>query len=104
MASEGSAEQNRDPTNRNRIRGILGRTSVPLIAKSSSIKGQGCRSGGSAAKVIELTWGGLRSVPVTELEKPRGDSTGAQESAEGIVGRAVGKASEALQAERRSNR
>ena len=27
----------------------------------------------------------------------------AQESAEGIVGRAVGKASEALQAERRSN-
>jgi len=28
----------------------------------------------------------------------------AQESAEGIVGRAVGKASEALQAERRSNR
>ena len=28
----------------------------------------------------------------------------AQESAEGIVGRAVGKASEALQSERRSNR
>ena len=36
--------------NRNRIRGILGRTSVPLLAKSSSIKGQGCRSGGDAAR------------------------------------------------------
>ncbi len=102
MASEGSAEQNRDPTNRNRIGGIHGRTSGPRIAKSISIKGQGCRSGGDAGKAIELTWGGLRRVPA-ELRKPQGDLTAAQESAEGIVGHAVGKASEALQAERWSN-
>jgi hypothetical protein len=38
-----------------------------------------------------------------ELRKPQGDLTAAQESAEGIVDHAVGKASEALQAERRSN-
>ncbi len=38
-----------------------------------------------------------------ELRLPQGDLTAAQESAEGIVGRAVGEASEALQAERRSN-
>jgi hypothetical protein len=103
VASEGSAEQNRDLTNRNRIRGIPGRTSGPLIAKSSFIKGRGCRSGRDAGKAIELTWGGLRHVPFSELGKPQGDPTMAQESAEGIVGHAVGEASEALQAERRSN-
>jgi len=43
-------------------------------------------------------------VPVLELGKLRGDPTVAQESADGIVGRAVGKASGVLQAERRSNR
>ena len=109
MASEGSVEQSRDLTDRNRIRGILGRTSGQRIAKSSSIKGQGCRSGGGAAKAIELTWGGLRHcsvVPVLlELGKSKGDPIMiAQESAVGVVGRAVGKASEALQAERRSTR
>ena len=56
-----------------------------------------------AGKAIELTWGGLRHVPFSELGKPQGDLTMAQESAEGIVGHAVGEASEALQAERRSN-
>ena len=103
MASEGSAEQNRDLTNRKRIRGISGRTSGRLITKSISIKDQGCRSDRGAGKAIELTWGGLRCVPRSELGAPRGALTVAQESAEGIVVRAVGKASEALQAERRSN-
>ena len=104
MASEGSAEQSRDLTNRNRIRGILGRTSGRLIAKSTSIKGQGCRSGGDAVKAIELTWGDLRRVPISELRKPQGDLTKAQESAEGIVGRAVGKAIEALQGRKAEQR
>ena len=53
-------------------------------------------------KAIELTWGGLHRVPLAELGKPQGDLTAVQESAEGIVGHAVGEASEALQAERRS--
>jgi hypothetical protein len=97
VASEGSAEQNRDLTNRNRIVGILGRTSGRLTAKSQSIKGQGCGSGRCAGKAIELTWGGLRRVPISELRGPRGDVIVAQESTEGIVGQAVGKASEALQ-------
>jgi hypothetical protein len=97
VASEGSVEQTRDLTNRKRIRGIPGRTSGQRIAKSISIKGQGCRSGRRAGKAIELTWGDLRRVPISELRLPRGDLTAAQESAEGIVGQAVGKASEALQ-------
>jgi hypothetical protein len=97
VASEGSAEQNRDLTNRKRIRGIPGRTSGRLITKSISIKDQGCRSGRGAGKAVELTWGGLRRVPISELRKPRGDLIAAQESADGIVGQAVGKASEALQ-------
>ena len=96
MASEGSVEQNRDLTNRKRIRGIPGRTSGRPITKSISIKDQGCRSDGGAGKAIELTWGGLRRVPISELRAPRGDLTAAQESAEGVVGHAVGKASEAL--------
>ena len=90
--SEGSAEQNRDLTNRNRIRGIPGRTSGRLIAKSIFIKGQGCRFGRGAGKAIELTQGDLRHVPTLELREPQGDLTGAQGSAEGIVGQAVGKA------------
>jgi hypothetical protein len=97
VASEGSVEQTRDLTNRKRIRGISGRTSGQRVAKSISIKGQGCRSDRGAGKAIELTWGGLRRVPISELREPRGDLTAAQESAEGVLGQAVGKASEALQ-------
>jgi hypothetical protein len=97
VASEGSAEQNCDLTNRKRISGIPGRTSGRLVTKSISIKGQGCRSDRGAGKAIELTWGGLRRVPISELREPRGDLIAAQESADGIVGQAVGKASEALQ-------
>ena len=97
MASEGSVEQTRDLTNRKRISGIPGRTNGRLITKSVSIKDQGCRSGRRAGKAIELTWGGLRRVPISELREPRGDLTAAQESADGVVGQAVGKASEALQ-------
>jgi hypothetical protein len=80
VASEGSVEQNRDLTNGKRIRGIPGRTSGRLITKSISIKDQGCRSvgrqptgltrGRRAGKAIELTWGGLRRVPISELREP----------------------------------
>ena len=90
-------EQNRDLTNRKRISGIPGRTSGRLITKSISIKDQGCRSGRGAGKAIELTWGDLRRGPISELREPRGDLITAQESADGIVGQAVGNASEALQ-------
>ncbi|WP_281015530.1 MULTISPECIES: hypothetical protein [unclassified Mesorhizobium] len=74
-----------------------GRTSGRRVAKSIFIKGQGCRSGRCAGKAIELTWGGLRHVPTSELREPQGDLTVMQESAEGVVGNAVGKASKALQ-------
>ena len=67
--SGGSVEQSRDLTNRNRIRGIRGRTSGRLIAKSTSIKGHGCRSGGAAAKAVRLTLGDLRPVPETGLRE-----------------------------------
>ena len=44
--SEGSVEQRRDPTDRNRIRGLPGRTSGPMIAKSTAIEDRGGQSGG----------------------------------------------------------
>src|SRR5258705_3357716 len=52
-------------------------------------KGQGCRSGRGAGKAIELTWGGLCRVPISELREPRGDLTATQESADGIVDRNI---------------
>ena len=66
--SGGSVDQSRDLTNRNRTGGILGRTSGQLIAKSRSIKGQGCRSGRCAVKAVRLTPGDLRSVPLLGTE------------------------------------
>ena len=58
-ASEGSVEQNRDLTNRNRVLGTPGRTSNLLLAKSISIKGLACRSGRCAVKAVKLTSGDL---------------------------------------------
>ena len=52
-------EQKREPMYKNRIRGMRCRTSGQLIAKSISIKGTGCKSGGCALKAVELTSGGL---------------------------------------------
>jgi hypothetical protein len=62
--SEGSVEQNCDPTNRNRIQGDAGRTSWLETAKSSSIKALRRRSGGCAAKAVELTPGDLCRCPM----------------------------------------
>ncbi len=81
-----------------------GRTSGRRIAKSISIKDQDCRSGRAAGKAIELTWGDLCRVPISELRKPQGDLTAAQESADGIVGHGVGKAIEALQGRKAEQR
>ena len=66
--SEGSVEQSRDPTNRNRIRGLPGRTSGLATAKSSAFKDRGGRSGGCAVKAVELTSGDLRRVPASGTE------------------------------------
>ena len=67
-----------------RERGTSGQGTV----KSISIKNAERRSGDCARKAAELT---------------SGDLAGRQKSAEGIVDLTVGEASEALQAERRSN-
>ncbi len=48
---------------KNRIRGLPGRTSEPMIAKSIAIKGRGGKFGGCAVKAVGLTSGGLRRVP-----------------------------------------
>ena len=82
--------------NKNQIRGIQCRTSGLLIAKSISIKGTGCRSGGCAWKAVELSSGGLLHVPESGLrveaihsdrvaEVSSGHSSGA--SSEGPNGR-----------------
>ena len=64
---------------------MSGRTSGLVIAKSISIKGLECRSGGCAPKAVELTPGDLPGVLETGLMKPQGDLIVGQKSAEGIV-------------------
>jgi len=70
VESEGSVEQSRDLTDRNRIRGILDWASGQLIVKPISIKGQGCGSGRCAVKAVELTSGDLCCVPKWGLRGP----------------------------------
>src|SRR5208282_2367739 len=72
-------------------------TSGRLVAKSIFIKDAKRRFGNCARKATELTPGGLLRVPISELRASQGVLTAEQESAEGILGQAVGKASEALQ-------
>ena len=52
---------------KNRIGGIRRQTSGHLTAKSISIKGAGCKSGGCAWKAVELTSGDLPHVLESEL-------------------------------------
>jgi hypothetical protein len=77
---------------KNRIRGIRCRTSGQLIAKSISIKGTGCKSGGRVLKAVELTSGDLPLVLDTGLGAKRFVLTGRQKSAEGVLGTRVLKA------------
>ena len=69
--SEGSVEQSRDPMDKNRIRGLPGRTSEQMVAKSIAIKGRGGKSGGCAVKAVDLTSGGLRGVRKSRTERVR---------------------------------
>ena len=78
--------------NKNRIRGLPGRTSERVIAKSRAIKGREGKSGGDAAKAVGLTSGGLRRVRKSRLSGSARPVTAAQKSAEGIVAGSPAKA------------
>jgi hypothetical protein len=85
-------EQTYEPMYKNRIRGIRCRTSGHVTAKSISIKGTGCKSGGCVRKAVELTSGDLPFVLDSELRVERSVLTGRQKSAEGVGGTQVPKA------------
>ncbi len=55
-------EQSRDLMDKNRIRGLPGRTSGPMTAKSIAIKARGGKSGRCAVKAAGLTSGGPRCI------------------------------------------
>ena len=65
-----------------------------MTAKRISIKDTGCKSGGCASKVVELTSGDLLPVLETGLRNERSNLSGRQKSAEGIV--AARRSSEGL--------
>ena len=77
---------------KNRIRGIRCWTSGHVTAKSISIKGTGCKSGGCALKAVELTSGDLPFVSESRLRVERSILTLRQKSAEGVLGTRVLKA------------
>ena len=77
---------------KNRIGGIRCRTSGLMIAKSISIKGTGCKSGGCVRKAVELTSGDLPFVSESRLRIERSVLIGRQKSAEGVL---VAKAAKA---------
>ena len=95
--SEGSVEQRCEPMNKNRIRGAsVGRAGNGSRSPYPSM----ARSVDSAAvhqRRLSLPREICRVSPLRRLRRPRGRLTARQKSAEGIVGQAVGKASEALQ-------
>jgi hypothetical protein len=78
-------EQSRDPMDKNRIRGLPGRASDRMIAKSRAIKDRGGISGGCAVKAVGLTSGGLRRVRDSRTERVARSVIAVQKSAEGIV-------------------
>ena len=78
-------EQTYEPMYKNRIRGIRCRTSGHVTAKSISIKGTGCKSGGCVRKAVELTSGDLSFVREPGLRVERSVLTGRQKSAAGVV-------------------
>jgi len=77
---------------KNRMRGIRCRTSGQMIAKSTSIKGAGCKSGGCVRKAVELTSGDLPFVSESGLRVEQSILTGRQKSAAGVVVARVTKA------------
>ena len=92
VGSEGSVEQRYGPMDKNRIGGIRCRTSGQMTAKSVSIKGTGCKSGGCALKADELTSGDLSLVANSRLRMERSTLTVREKSAKGKVLTQVRKA------------
>lgn len=77
-------EQSCGLMDKNRIRGLPGRTSEQMIAKSRAINGRGGKFGGRAVKAVGLTSGGLRRVRFSWTERVARPVIAAQKSAEGI--------------------
>jgi len=92
--AEGSGERNRQPTNRNRIRGDADQGERANDREALATKGKRRRSGGWAGKARALTWGGLASRlkgrrREAEREVSRGHSSAA--SHRGAKGRTEGR-------------
>ena len=92
-------EQSRGLMDKNRLRGLPGRTSGQVTAKSISIKGTGCKFGGCVRKAVELTSGDLPFVRESGLRVERSILTGRQKSAAGVVVRQRTKAQTVLRKE-----
>ena len=78
-------EQSRDPMDKNRITRLVRPDERAGNREVHAIKGLSSRSGGCAAKAVELTSGDLRRVSQSGLAGSREPVIAWQKSAEGIV-------------------
>jgi hypothetical protein len=67
-----------------------------MIAKSTSIKRAGCKSGGCVRKAVELTSGDLPLAVESQLRIERSVLTGRQKSAAGVLAAQAVKAQTVL--------
>ena len=80
MGSEGSVEQSREPTNRNRIKGEVTQGERAFDREALSAKEASRRSGGCVVKVTESYLGRSRPAPERATLKKR-----SEKSAEAVV-------------------
>jgi hypothetical protein len=101
---EGSAKQRCEPMDKNRTRGAsvgqagsVSRSPYPSTARSVDLAAVHRRRLSLPREICRVS-------PLRRLRWPRGRLTAGQKSADGIVGQAVGKASEALQGRKAEQR
>ena len=95
--SEGSAEQRCEPMDKNRIRGASAGRAGNVSRSPDPSRMRSVDPAVVHRRRLSLPREICRVSPLRRLRRPRGRLTAGQKSAEGVVGQAVGKASEALQ-------
>ena len=95
--SEGSVEQRCEPMNKNRIRGASAGRAGNVSRSPYPSRAQSVDPAAVHQRRLSLPREVCFVSPARRLRRPQGRLTAEQKSAEGIVGPAVGKASEALQ-------
>src|ERR1700739_3500510 len=94
---EGGAKKRGEPMDKNRIRGASARRAGNVSRSPYPSTARSVDPAAVHRRRLSLPREICRVSPLRRRRRPRGRLTAGQKSAEGVVGQAVGKASEALQ-------